>query len=115
VDELGGPANGHLLVSLFDGPTDIEVDVALALPGGAAAAVGLNPRAVARLIRPLSRLKPDLLVAHGGDAFKYLALAARAPIAYCVIGTWPTQDRQGLRRRLWRALVRRAFRATDSS
>jgi glycosyltransferase involved in cell wall biosynthesis len=109
VDELGGPANGHLLVSLFDGPTDIEVDVALALPGGAAAAVGLNPRAVARLIRPLSRLKPDLLVAHGGDAFKYLALAARAPIAYCVIGTWPTQDRQGLRRRLWRALVRRAW------
>jgi len=115
VDELGGPAAGHRLVSLFEGPTDIDVDVALGLPGGAASAEGLEPKAVARLFRTLSRLGPDVLVAHGGDAFKYLALAARAPIAYCVIGTWPTASRRGLHRHLWRILVRRAWVAAAVS
>ena len=80
VDELGGPECGHRLVSLFDGPNEIAVDGALGLAGGPTSGEGLHPAAVTSLIGRLRRLDYDLLVAHGGDAFKYLALAgSRAP------------------------------------
>jgi hypothetical protein len=48
VDQLGGNACGHTLVSLFDGDHGVRVDRALGLPGGAAAARGLRPPALAR-------------------------------------------------------------------
>ena len=115
VDELGGERTGHRLVSLFDGHSDIVVDVALGLPGGAGTVGGLQPKAVARLSRELHRMAPDMVVAHGGDAFKYVALATRAPIAYCVIGTWPAAAHRGLLRLLWRALIRRAWVAAAVS
>ncbi len=89
VDEFGGTAGGHTLVSLFDGENGVRVDRSLALPGGPAAASGLHPPALARLARVLRDLSPELVLAHGGDAFKYVALTTGAPIAYCVIGTWP--------------------------
>jgi glycosyltransferase involved in cell wall biosynthesis len=109
VDQLGGASGGHTLVSLFDGDTGIQVDRALGLPGGVAAASGLHPPALVRLIRILRELRPDLVLAHGGDAFKYLALATRAPIAYCVIGTWPAATRRSPQSLGWRALMRRAW------
>ncbi len=83
-----GSACGHTLVSLFDGDHGVRVDRALGLPGGVAAARGLRPSALARLARLarlLGDLRPDLVLAHGGDAFRYLALATRSRIAYCVI------------------------------
>ena len=70
---------------------------------------GLHPPAVARLARALRDLRPDLVLAHGGDAFKYLALTTHAPIAYCVIGTWPVAARGSAQSLLWRALIRRAW------
>jgi glycosyltransferase involved in cell wall biosynthesis len=109
VDELGGIENGHSLVSLFDGENGVRVDRSLGLPGGLAAASGLHPPAVIRLARVLRDLRPDLVLAHGGDAFKYLALTTRAPIAYCVIGTWPIAARGSAQSLLWRALIRRAW------
>ena len=109
VDELGGAKNGHRLVALFDGPADIRVDRTLGLPGGAGAATGLHPLAVASLARTLHHLRPRVVVAHGGDAFKYLALATRAPIAYCAIGTWPGAVTRNPRHVLWRALIHRAW------
>ncbi len=42
VDQLGGRAGGHTLVSLFDGESGVRVDHALGLPGGAAAARDLR-------------------------------------------------------------------------
>jgi glycosyltransferase involved in cell wall biosynthesis len=56
------------------------------------------------------RCQPDVVVAHGGDAFKYVALATRRPIVYCAIGTLPGAARSGPRLYLWRALARRAAR-----
>jgi glycosyltransferase involved in cell wall biosynthesis len=56
----------------------------------------------------LRRSKPDVVVAHGGDAYKYAALCSRAPIVYCAIGTLPVGARKGAQRLFWRALVRRA-------
>ena len=109
VDELGGTDAGHTLVSLFDGESGVRVDRSLALPGGVAAASGLHPPAVARLVRILRDHRPDLVLAHGGDAFKYTALATRVPIAYCVIGTWPRAARHNAQSLLWRALIRRAW------
>jgi glycosyltransferase involved in cell wall biosynthesis len=108
VDELGGPEKGHRLVSLFDGDDDVKVDGHLRLPGGAPAASGLHPRALGALVRRLGRFEYDVVVAHGGDAFKYLALATRAPIVYCVIGTWPATAHGRARRWVWTALARRA-------
>ena len=49
------------------------------------------------------------MLAHGGDAFKYVALTTGAPIAYCVIGTWPEAARRSPQSLLWRALIRRAW------
>jgi glycosyltransferase involved in cell wall biosynthesis len=109
VDQLGGDSGGHRLVSLFDGATGVRVDRAFGLPGGAAAASGLHPPAIAQLIRILRDLRPDVVLAHGGDAFKYVALATRAPIAYCVIGTWPAAARRSPQSLWWRGLVRRAW------
>ena len=34
VDELGGPAGGHVLVSMFKGDDQIVVDASVGLPGG---------------------------------------------------------------------------------
>ena len=107
VDELGGMQKGHRLVSLFECCQDIAVDDSFSLQRGADG-TGFNPWAVVRLSRALRRLHPDAVVAHGGDAFKYVALATRAPIAYCVIGNWPEEARRSGQRHLWRALVRRA-------
>ncbi len=108
-DELGGLEAGHTLVSLFEGEHGVRVDRSFALPGGIPAASGLHPRAVARLARLLRQDRPDLVLAHGGDAFKYCALATSAPIAYCVIGTWPVAARRSPQAALWRGLIHRAW------
>jgi glycosyltransferase involved in cell wall biosynthesis len=61
-----------------------------------------------RLSRELRRASPDIVVAHGGDPYKYAALATSAPIVYYAIGTLPERACRGPRRLLWRLLVRRA-------
>ena len=50
---------------------------------------GLDPRVVLRLRREVRRLRPSVVVAHGGEAAKYAALAAPKdlPIVYLKIGT----------------------------
>jgi glycosyltransferase involved in cell wall biosynthesis len=108
VDELGGPANGHHLVCLFEGHSDIAVDGSLGLGGSAGSTSGLRPAVLAHLWRYLHRTKPDVIVAHGGDAYKYVALSSRAPLIYCAIGTLPASARRGARQLWWRALVKRA-------
>lgn len=114
VDELGGAPAGHDLVSLFDGECDVPVDEAFGLPGGMRAAEGLHPAAIASLVVRLRAREHDVVVAHGGDAFKYLAVAARAPIAYCVIGRWPARAHSA-RRMAWSVLARRAWMAAAVS
>ena len=67
-------------VSRFNGETGVRVDQSLALPGGVSAARGLHLAALARLIRMLRGARSELVLAHSGDAFKYVALATRSPI-----------------------------------
>jgi len=100
----------HRLLSLFAGPDQVPVDVALGHPGGDRPAEGFDPRLVARLRAELRRLDPTVLVAHGGDPLKYLVPAMwgrRRPLAYYATGTFEHAARPA-RVAVWRTLVRRA-------
>src|SRR5271165_3059446 len=57
----------HRLLSLFAGPRQVPVDIALDYPGGARTAQGFDPRLVVRLRAVLRRAGPAVVVAHGGD------------------------------------------------
>lgn len=114
-DALDGPGHPHRLLCLFDGPDDVAVDEQLGCPGGARPGAGFRPGAVGRLRSRLRTLDPCLVVAHGGDALKYvvpalgLLPAARRPAGvYHAIGTMGDRARQGPRLRLWQALVARS-------
>ena len=100
----------HRLLSLFGGPAQVGVDLALDHPGGDTPAVGFDPRLVIRLRALLRRTRPATVVAHGGDPLKYLVPAmvgARRPLAYYATGTFE-HAASAARVALWRALVRRA-------
>ena len=115
VDELGGPATGHVLVSIFDGDDEMPMDASIGLAGGAGAATGFRFVALFRLWRTLRRWDPSLVVAHGGDAHKYAAISSPVPVVYFAIGTMPDSACRGPRRLLWRFLCRRAARVATVS
>ncbi len=110
-DRLGrAGTRRHILLSLFAGPQEVGVEEALAHPGGTRVAQGLDPRLIVRLARTLARLGPDVVVAHGGDALKYLAPAMalrRRPLVYYATGTFAA-GASPAQVRMWRALLRRA-------
>jgi len=100
----------HQVMSLFAGPRHIAVDVALDHPGGDQPAVGFDARLVLRLRRALRKIQPTVVVAHGGDALKYLVPAVvgrRTPLVYYATGTFAAAHRRA-RVRAWGVLVRRA-------
>jgi glycosyltransferase involved in cell wall biosynthesis len=100
----------HRLLGLFDGPPEVEVDVALGHPTGSRPAEGFNARVALRLRNLFSRLDPVVVVAHGGDAMKYAlpaVIGTGRPLVYCVIGTYagpPTP----LHERPWRKIMAHA-------
>jgi len=100
----------HRVLSLFAGPDQVGVDVALDHPGGDRPAVGFDPRLVRSLRAVLRRMQPAVVIAHGGDPLKYLApalLGTRRPLAYYATGTFEHAANPA-RVALWRMLVRRA-------
>jgi glycosyltransferase involved in cell wall biosynthesis len=106
VDELDGPAARHRLLSLFSGESGVAVDLDLGLPGPA---TGLDPRVLIRLRRLCRRMRPAVVVAHGGDSLKYLALSGVwSPIVSVAIGTVTAEVHRPVRRALWRFLVGRS-------
>ena len=69
----------------------MEIDLPLDHPGGSHPAEGFEPRLALRLRRVLARLDPAAVVAHGGDAMKYVlpaVIGTGRPLVYCVIGTY---------------------------
>ena len=111
VDQLNEPGvERHCLLGLFDGPPEVEIDLALGQGGGSRSAEGFDPRLALRLRRVLAQLHPAAVVAHGGDAMKYCLPAVfgtGCPLAYCVIGTYagpPTR----LHEWVWRCIMARA-------
>jgi glycosyltransferase involved in cell wall biosynthesis len=84
------PVSRNLLFPLF-GPAEGQPAGAVRVVPGAGpssrleARTGVDPGAMARLRVGLRRLRPDLVVAHGGEPLKYAALAdprGRVPIVY---------------------------------
>jgi glycosyltransferase involved in cell wall biosynthesis len=100
----------HCLVGLFEGPPEVELDVAIRQPAGSRPAQGFDPRLAIRLRRLLARLKPAAVVAHGGDAMKYTMPAlvgTGCPVVYCVIGTY-AGGAGTMHELVWRHLMNRA-------
>jgi len=92
VDSLDRPGlEEHRLLGLFAGPPEVAIDIPLGSRTGRHGATGFRPTVALGLRRTLRRLGPAAVVAHGGDAMKYVVPAVAAtgvPVAYCVIGTY---------------------------
>jgi glycosyltransferase involved in cell wall biosynthesis len=109
VNLLDEPDEHHQLMSIYSGDSGVEVDLSLGEPGGAAAAVGFDPRVAMRLRRFVNERSPDVLVAHGGDPLKYLVAGLqRKPVVYYAIGTVAPSVRAPLRGEMWRRVVARS-------
>jgi glycosyltransferase involved in cell wall biosynthesis len=108
-DQLDSPGHrAHRLLTIFDGPAEVETDLSLHVDGGDAPAEGFDPRVVPALRSLVKRLDPVLVVAHGGDPLKYLApamLGTRRPLVYYAIGTFAGPRQQRLRVWMWRLLL----------
>jgi glycosyltransferase involved in cell wall biosynthesis len=77
-------------LTIFDnGPGLFRPDISLGVPSGRWRRAGLDLRAVRRLRSTVRNLAPSAVVAHGGEALKYLSVAGlrRVPLAYHKIGT----------------------------
>lgn len=90
VDVLAGDEDSHQILTLFRAePVLLSPDVELDVPQGPLRRVGVDPRVVLRLRRAVRRLRPEVVVAHGGESAKYAALAIPkgTPLVYLKIGT----------------------------
>ena len=103
VDSLAEDDDTHQVLTLFRSePVLLKPDVELDVPQGTFRRIGLDPRVVSRLRREIRRLRPEVVVAHGGESAKYVALATpkAIPMVYLKIGT----AHQSLSRRANRGL-----------
>ena len=111
VDRLDQPGQvRHRLLGLFDGPPEVELDLALRHPARNRTAEGFEPRLARHLRKVLARLGPAAVVAHGGDAMKYAlpgVIGTGRPLVYCVIGTYAGRPSL-LHEWPWRRIMARA-------
>ena len=108
---LDGRPDRHVVLTLFaSDPVVLFPDESLGVPMGRLRSLGYDPRVLARLRRRLRELRPDLVVAHGGEPLKYLAVARPrgVPLVYLALGIVTPAARRGMRRIVYRALMRRA-------
>jgi glycosyltransferase involved in cell wall biosynthesis len=90
VDSLEADEDTHLIVTLFrSDPVLVRPDVELDVRQGLLRRFGLDPRVVIRLRREIRRIRPEVVVAHGGESAKYTSLAAprELPLIYLKIGS----------------------------
>ena len=74
-DALNEPTELHRAMTLFDNAEgNLRAEYRLGVTSGRFRALGFDPRALIRLNRALARKQPQLIVAHGSEALKYLAL-----------------------------------------
>jgi glycosyltransferase involved in cell wall biosynthesis len=108
--QLATGPDRHGAVTLFDGaPGLLEHGASLGVRSGRLRRAGFDPRVVGRLRRHLDDRRPAVVVAHGGEALKYV-VAARpgVPVVYHRIGVSAAPATRGWRRWLYRRLVHRA-------
>ena len=116
-DSLSGDEEQeHLVVTLFAGEQgaarpDVPLDVR---PGTARRLV--DPRAVWRLRALIRQRGADVVVAHGGEALKYVVAAASGrPTIYYKVGLSTSELQRPLHRMLYRFLSRRVCRVVGNS
>lgn len=115
---LDSKAVQHRILTLFASPSrELAADIALDIPRSTAQRFGVDPRAALGLLRQLRRLQPDLVVAHGSEPLKYLALTSRRtpPVIYYKIGVAQSSALRGPRRLVHHALMGRAARVAGVS
>lgn len=113
VDRIGSEEQRHLILTLFEGEGgSLDADIALDIRRGFWRRFGLDPRAVVGLRRIFRDMKPELVVAHGGEPAKYaaMALGKSTPLVYVSIGS----AHPGLSRRRSSLLRSRYLRRADS-
>ena len=97
----------HCLLGLYDGPAEVELDVALGRHAHGRPAQGFEPGLALRLRRVLAGLDPTAVVAHGGDAMKYAlpaVIGTGRPLVYCVIGTYAGPP-ASLQKWIWKRIM----------
>jgi glycosyltransferase involved in cell wall biosynthesis len=97
----------HLLLCLFDGPAEVEVDLMLGHSKSRYPTTGFDPRLALALRKLLVRIDPAVVVAHGGDPMKYslpAVVGTRRRLVYCVIGTYAGSPTT-LQGRVWRRVM----------
>jgi glycosyltransferase involved in cell wall biosynthesis len=110
-EALDSPVDEHRSLTLFAAePAVLFPDYSLEIPSGRWRRAGWDPRVHRRLRTALVVLRPDIVVAHGGEPLLYVAPALRAgaPLVYFAFGTVSEKARRGPRRRLYTALIDRA-------
>lgn len=108
-DLLDGDPDEHQVTTLFSSSDATGgAGRSLGVRPGYLRRAGFDPRALVALTAHLRSVRPALVVAHGGEAMKYAALAPTpAPVVYYRIGTSAAAALQGWRRLLYRTLARR--------
>lgn len=110
VDHLDGRGARHRTLTMFESRERVlDADVKLDLPRVTAARLGFDPRVVGPLRAAVQQSDAAVVVAHGGEPLKYLALCLpfSSPMIYYKIGLVTPEARRGARRLLHSALLRR--------
>lgn len=104
------PQQHHLALTLFAGPqAAARADVRLGLTEGRLAHLGLDPRPVLALRRAIKEHQADVVVAHGGEALKYvIASRTRSVTIYKRTGLSSAEVSRPSRTILYRRLANRA-------
>jgi glycosyltransferase involved in cell wall biosynthesis len=106
LNQLGPPR--HRLLALYDGPPEVDTDLSLAHASKRGRpAEGFDPRLARRLRTTLREMHPAAVVAHGGEAMKYVlpaVIGTGTPLVYCVIGTYAGPARN-LHVRMWKRIM----------
>jgi glycosyltransferase involved in cell wall biosynthesis len=86
---MASPEEAHCVLTLFAAPPAVlRPEFSLGVGAGRLRGLGLDPRVVWRLRRWLALHRPDIVVAHGGEPYKYATLSSlgRVPVVYYRIG-----------------------------
>ena len=110
------PDQRHLVVTLFDSPdAAARADVKLGVLSGPLRR-GIDPRALRRLRHLVRDEQADLVVAHGGEALKYVIPASGdVPTIYYKVGLSSAEIARPWHQRLYRQLSNRATRVVGVS
>jgi glycosyltransferase involved in cell wall biosynthesis len=110
------PTQEHLVVTLFDSPVGAARPDVILGASDSPLRRAVDPRAVLRLRRLIRQRGAAVVVAHGGEALKYVIPAAgRTPTVYYKVGLSSAEIARPSRTRLYGALARRATRVVGVS